>query len=84
MDRERESKRFVKQTNGSLYSYSSFTRLWLSESMKLPRERVLALRPNLLPLRGERVLSLETAPPTQKRTMQMKKAAKAAQVQAKP
>lgn len=50
------------------------TRLWDSESMKLPRERVLALRPNMPPFLGVRVVleDLETAPPTQKRIMQRK------------
>ena len=42
--------------------------------MKLPRERVLALRPNMPPFLGVRVVleDLETAPPTQKSIMQRK------------
>lgn len=45
--------------------------------MKLPRERVLRLRPNDDFLE---VLSLVAEPPTQKRTVEMTKQAKAPQV----
>jgi len=61
--------------------YSSFTRRWLSVSMKLPRDLVLLFRPNVrLP---EVELSLEVAPATQKNTVARNRQAIAPQMKPK-
>ena len=61
--------------------YSSFTRRWLSVSMKLPRDLVLLFRPKVrLP---DVVLSLEVAPAKQKNTVARKRQAIAAQMKPK-
>lgn len=65
----------------NVYSYSSLTRLWLSVSMKLPRLRVLRLRPKY-DFFWEVLSVLPTLPPMQKKMVQRKKQAQVAQVKA--
>jgi hypothetical protein len=61
-------------------TYSSLTRLWLSLSMKLPRLRVLFLRPKYDFLALRLGSFLPTLPPTQKSTVATRKQANAPQV----
>jgi hypothetical protein len=61
-------------------TYSSLTRRWLSLSMKLPRLRVLLLRPKYDFLALRLGSFLPTLPPTQNRMVAMRKQAKAPQV----
>jgi hypothetical protein len=68
----------MSSTGDGFHLYSSFTRLWDSLSIKLPRERVLLLRPNLEP-----ELLFEDPPAVQRSTPAMKRHVTAAHMKPK-